>query len=70
MATRAQEAEHRLRDAYPQILRDAGLDEETVQALMEDYDSPVVETQNPVSAASLMAPIELPDGKRLKLNPS
>ena len=64
MATRAQETERRLRDAYPKILRDAGLDEETVRALMEDYDSPIVETQNPVSVASLMAPIELPDGKR------
>lgn len=54
--TRAQMCERRLRDAYPQILRDAGLDEATVDDLMAAYDSPFVDTQSPVSAASRYAP--------------
>ena len=56
MATRAQMCEQRLRDTYPQILRDEGLDEAMIAELMEAYDSPIVETQSPVSAASLYAP--------------
>lgn len=54
MTTRAKESEKRLRDAYPQILRDAGLSEEQVRRLMERYDSPLVDTENPVPPASRM----------------
>ena len=50
--TRARECEQRLRDSYPQILRDAGLDEAMIDDLMAAYDSPFVDTQSPVSAAS------------------
>ena len=55
MATRAQECERRLRDSYPQILRDAGIDEAEIDKLMDAYDSPIIETQNPVSAAALLS---------------
>lgn len=58
--TRAQLCEQRLRDRYPNILRQAGLDEATVAELMAAYDSPVIETQNPVSAASRLSPQEMP----------
>ena len=56
MTTRARMCEQRLRDKYPQILRDAGLDEAMIDDLMAAYDSPIIETQSPVSAASLYAP--------------
>ncbi len=59
-ATRAQMCEQRLRDSYPQILRDAGLDEAMIEELMAAYDSPVIETENPVSEASRYAPYEPP----------
>ena len=49
--TRSQETEKRLRDRYPQILRDAGLDEEMVDRLMARYDDPVVMTTIPVAHA-------------------
>ena len=55
MATRAQECERRLRDSYPRILRDAGIDDAEIDELMAAYDSPIIETQNPVSPAALLA---------------
>lgn len=60
MATNAQMCEQRLRDTYPQILRDAGLDEAMIADLMEAYDSPIIETPSPVSAASLYGPYRPP----------
>ena len=48
-STRARETERRLRDRYPQILREAGCDEELIDRLMADYDDPVIRTMNPVS---------------------
>ena len=54
MATRVQLCERRLRDAYPAILRNAGLDEAVVESLMASYDSPVIRTESPVSAAFLL----------------
>lgn len=47
--TRARETERRLRDRYPQILRDAGLDDAMIDRLMADYDDPVIRTMNPVT---------------------
>ena len=47
-STRARATEQRQRDRYPQILQDAGLDEEMIERLMADYDDPVVRTTNPV----------------------
>jgi len=54
MATRSRLCERRLRDAYPAILRKAGLDEDVVASLMASYDSPVIRTESPVSAAFLL----------------
>ena len=47
--TRARETERRLRDRYPQILREAGLDDAMIDRLMADYDDPVIRTMNPVT---------------------
>lgn len=53
---RARATEHRLRDRYPQVLRDAGLDKEMVARLMADYDDPVVRTTNPVAHPAARGP--------------
>ena len=51
--TRTRETEQRLRDRYPQILREAGLDNEMIERLMADYDDPVIRTMNPVTHVNM-----------------
>ena len=55
MVARARESERRLRDAYPRVLREAGIDAATVNTLMDAYDSPYVNSENPLSPAALLS---------------
>ena len=65
--TRAQETEQRLRDRYPKILRDAGLDEDMVDSLMAAYDDPVVMTTNPVAHADGQPANDEDDGDEIRI---
>ena len=58
--TRARETERRLRDRYPQILREAGCDDALINRLMADYDDPVIRTVIPVSGID-MPPVDQDD---------
>ena len=59
MTTRSQDCERRLRDSY-RLLRDAGIDDATVDELMAAYDSPYVDSENPLSGAELLVPYTPP----------